>query len=71
LVLRPGNKAHWVAYANACHMLGDYTMALKIIDDFLANMKVRLYEYCPVLKLFLFRRTIQMIQSMAIWSITK
>jgi len=37
LVLRPGNKANWVAYANACHMLGDYDMALKIIDDYLKN----------------------------------
>lgn len=39
-MLRPGNRANLVAYANACHMLGDYTMALKIFDDFLNNMKV-------------------------------
>ncbi|KAI6186735.1 hypothetical protein M3Y98_00164700 [Aphelenchoides besseyi] len=37
LALRPGTKAHWVAYANACHMLGDYEMAIKIIDDFIKN----------------------------------
>ncbi|KAI6233613.1 hypothetical protein M3Y99_00897600 [Aphelenchoides fujianensis] len=39
LSLRPSTKAHWVAYANACHMLKDYDMALKIIDDFLKAME--------------------------------
>ncbi|KAI1725387.1 NMDA receptor-regulated protein 1 domain-containing protein [Ditylenchus destructor] len=37
LVLRPSTKMSWIGYANACHLLGDYEMALNIIRDFKKN----------------------------------
>uniref|UniRef100_A0A915D8S6 N-alpha-acetyltransferase 16, NatA auxiliary subunit n=1 Tax=Ditylenchus dipsaci TaxID=166011 RepID=A0A915D8S6_9BILA len=37
LVHRPSTKMSWIGYANACHLLGDYDMALNIIKDFRKN----------------------------------
>ena len=34
LVLRPGQRASWIGYAMAFHLLKDYDMALKILEEF-------------------------------------
>lgn len=34
LVLRPGQRASWIGYAMAYHLLKDYDMALKILEEF-------------------------------------
>lgn len=39
-MLRPTNKMSWIGYANACHLVGDYDMALNIIKDFRKNNRV-------------------------------
>ncbi|KAL8581006.1 N-alpha-acetyltransferase 15, NatA auxiliary subunit [Nucella lapillus] len=34
LVLRPGQRASWIGYAMAYHLLKDYTMAIGILEEF-------------------------------------
>lgn len=34
LVLRPGQRASWIGYAMAYHLLKDYAMALRILEEF-------------------------------------
>ncbi|KAK7097914.1 N-alpha-acetyltransferase 15, NatA auxiliary subunit-like [Littorina saxatilis] len=34
LVLRPGQRASWIGYAMAYHLLKDYSMALRILEEF-------------------------------------
>ena len=34
LVLRPAQKASWIGYAMAYHLLKDYDMALKILEEY-------------------------------------
>lgn len=37
----------WIGYANACHLVGDYDMALNVIKDFRNNNRVfRLFLGC-------------------------
>lgn len=34
LVLRPGQRASWIGYAMAYHLLEDYDMALNVLEEF-------------------------------------
>jgi N-alpha-acetyltransferase 15/16, NatA auxiliary subunit len=34
LVLRPAQKASWIGYAMAYHLLKNYEMAMKIIEEY-------------------------------------
>uniref|UniRef100_UPI00358E91D4 N-alpha-acetyltransferase 16, NatA auxiliary subunit-like n=1 Tax=Myxine glutinosa TaxID=7769 RepID=UPI00358E91D4 len=40
LQLRPGQRASWIGYAIAYHLLGDYDMALQILDEFRKTQQV-------------------------------
>lgn len=41
LVLRPAQKASWIGYAMAYHLLKDYDMALKILEEYRKTQMVR------------------------------
>ncbi|XP_064608201.1 N-alpha-acetyltransferase 15, NatA auxiliary subunit-like [Liolophura sinensis] len=45
LVLRPGQRASWIGYAMAFHMLKDYDMALKILDEFRKTQQPKPFDY--------------------------
>ncbi|XP_050416023.1 N-alpha-acetyltransferase 15, NatA auxiliary subunit [Patella vulgata] len=45
LVLRPGQRASWIGYAMSYHLLKDYTMALRILDEFRKTQSVKTYDY--------------------------
>lgn len=52
LVLRPGQRASWIGYAMSYHLLKDYEMAIKILEEFRktqANEKSFDYEYSEML----------------------
>jgi len=34
LVLRPAQRASWIGYAMAYHLLKDYDMALKVLEEY-------------------------------------
>ena len=40
LVLRPGQRASWIGYAMAYHLLKDYNMALRILEEFRKTQSV-------------------------------
>ncbi|VDK71145.1 unnamed protein product [Anisakis simplex] len=40
LILRPQQRFAWIGYATAYHLLKDYDMALKIVNEFCNNNKV-------------------------------
>lgn len=42
LQLRPAQRASWIGYAIAYHLLEDYEMAAKIIEEFRKTQQVRL-----------------------------
>lgn len=39
-MLRPQQRVAWIGYATAYHLLKDYDMALKIVNEFCNNNKV-------------------------------
>lgn len=41
LVLRPGQRASWIGYAMAYHLLEDYDMALNVLEEFRKTQMVR------------------------------
>ena len=41
LVLRPGQRASWIGYAMAYHLRKDYSMALRILEEFCKTQSVR------------------------------
>lgn len=51
LQLRPAQRASWIGYAIAYHLLEDYEMAAKIIEEFRKTQQVKtqchLYKVCP------------------------
>lgn len=44
--LRPTQRASWIGYAMAYHLLKDYDMALKILEEFRKTQQVILYSFC-------------------------
>lgn len=46
LQLRPTQRASWIGYAIAYHLLKDYDMALKLLEEFRKTQQVR----HPILK---------------------
>lgn len=42
LQLRPTQRASWIGYAIAYHLLKDYDMALKLLEEFRKTQQVRL-----------------------------
>lgn len=51
LVLRPGQRASWIGYAMSFHLLKDYDMALKILEEFRKTQtpKPKDYEHSELL----------------------
>lgn len=45
LVLRPAQRASWIGYAMAFHLLKDYDMALRILEEFRKTQSVKPYDY--------------------------
>ncbi|XP_041357444.1 N-alpha-acetyltransferase 15, NatA auxiliary subunit-like [Gigantopelta aegis] len=45
LVLRPGQRASWIGYAMAYHLLKDFDMALKILEEFRKTQMPKPYDY--------------------------
>lgn len=45
LVLRPGQRASWIGYAMAFHLLKEYDMALKIIEAFRKTQTPKAMDY--------------------------
>lgn len=45
LVLRPAQKASWIGYAMAYHLLKDYDMALKILEEYRKTQIVKQPDY--------------------------
>ncbi|XP_035680936.1 N-alpha-acetyltransferase 15, NatA auxiliary subunit-like isoform X3 [Branchiostoma floridae] len=45
LQLRPAQRASWIGYAIAYHLLKDYDMALKILEEFRKTQAVKTVEY--------------------------
>lgn len=41
LQLRPAQRASWIGYAIAYHLLEDYEMAAKILEEFRKTQQVR------------------------------
>lgn len=41
LQLRPTQRASWIGYAIAYHLLKDYDMALKLLEEFRKTQQVR------------------------------
>lgn len=42
-MLRPQQRIAWIGYATAYHLLKDYDMALKIVNEFCNSNKVPLF----------------------------
>lgn len=45
LMLRPQQRVAWIGYATAYHLLKDYDMALKIVNEFCTNNKTSDYDF--------------------------
>ena len=43
--LRPTHKASWIGFAMSYHLLKDYDMALKILEEFRKTQKKTSYDY--------------------------
>lgn len=43
LVLRPGQRASWIGYAMAYHLLEDYDMALNVLEEFRKTQIVSIF----------------------------
>ncbi len=41
--LRPTQRASWIGFAMSHHLLSDYDMALKILEEFRKTQQVRFY----------------------------
>jgi len=48
LQLRPAQRASWIGYAIAYHLLEDYEMAAKILEEFRKTQQVRGQHEIPV-----------------------
>lgn len=58
LLLRPQQRVAWIGYATAYHLLKDYDMALKIVNEFCNSNKVEVllhvFYRMPLLFFFIF-----------------
>ncbi|KAK3784704.1 hypothetical protein RRG08_032159 [Elysia crispata] len=45
LALRPGQRASWIGYAMAYHLLKDYDMCLKILEEFRKTQTPKSFDY--------------------------
>ncbi|KAK3576854.1 hypothetical protein CHS0354_012909 [Potamilus streckersoni] len=45
LVLRPGQRASWIGYAMSYHLLKDYDMAIKILEEFRKTQLPKPFDY--------------------------
>ena len=45
LVLRPGQRASWIGYAMAYHLLKNYEMSLQILREFEKTQQVKPFDY--------------------------
>lgn len=51
LVLRPAQRASWIGYAMAYHLLKDYDMALQVLEEFRKTQQVQNQtEICEVVQ---------------------
>ena len=48
--LRPTQRASWIGFAMSYHLLQDYDMALKILEEFRKTQQVRKYGYVALLE---------------------
>jgi peptide alpha-N-acetyltransferase len=39
-VLRPGQRASWIGYAMSYHLLKDYDMAMKVLEEYRKTQQV-------------------------------
>ena len=46
--LRPTQRASWIGFAMSYHLLQDYDMALKILEEFRKTQQVRLYRHIQI-----------------------
>ncbi|XP_064636632.1 N-alpha-acetyltransferase 15, NatA auxiliary subunit-like [Lineus longissimus] len=45
LVLRPGQRASWIGYAMSYHLLKDYDMAIKVLEEYRKTQQVKPNDY--------------------------
>ncbi|ELU08201.1 hypothetical protein CAPTEDRAFT_222736 [Capitella teleta] len=45
LVLRPAQRASWIGYAMAYHLLKDYDMAMQVLEEFRKTQTVKPFDY--------------------------
>jgi len=45
LLLRPGQRASWIGYAMAYHLLKEHEMAIKILEEFRKTQPVKPFDY--------------------------
>ncbi|KAI0212821.1 N-alpha-acetyltransferase 15, NatA auxiliary subunit [Lamellibrachia satsuma] len=45
LVLRPAQRASWIGYAMAYHLLKDYDMALRVLEEYRKTQTVKPFDY--------------------------
>jgi hypothetical protein len=45
--LRPTQRASWIGYAIAYHLLKDYDTALKLLEEFRQTQQVRTLTFFP------------------------
>ena len=45
MVLRPGQRASWIGYAMAYHLLKNYEMSLQILREFEKTQQVKPFDY--------------------------
>lgn len=53
-MLRPTQRASWIGYAMAYHLLNDHDMALKILETFRKTQMVSVSHFIYFLFLYLF-----------------
>ncbi|EDV25040.1 uncharacterized protein TRIADDRAFT_25871 [Trichoplax adhaerens] len=45
LKLRPGQRASWIGYSMACHLLEDFDTALAVLEEYRKTQEVKSYDY--------------------------
>lgn len=60
LQLRPAQRASWIGYAIAYHLLEDYEMAAKIVEEFRKTQQVFFHHFLTVVlsALFIFVKSL-------------
>lgn len=53
-MLRPTQRASWIGYAMAYHLLNDHDMALKILETFRKTQMVSVSHFIYFLFIYLF-----------------